>query len=69
MRESVIGGGLKQALRLIQVRLYPALQRSEVECAALAGDLAAIFKDGQGWDAADIEAGGQLLLGFGVDLN
>eukprot|EP00825_Cyclidium_porcatum_P004716 TRINITY_DN1222_c0_g1_i2.p3 TRINITY_DN1222_c0_g1~~TRINITY_DN1222_c0_g1_i2.p3 ORF type:complete len:216 (-),score=29.50 TRINITY_DN1222_c0_g1_i2:31-678(-) len=51
------------------MRLQPAFQRAEVESAALAGDFAAVQKNRQGRNAADIEAGGQLLFGFGIDLD
>jgi len=42
----LLNGGQVRKLRLVEMRLYPALQRAEVECAALAGNLAAIFKNG-----------------------
>ena len=51
------------------MRLQPAFQRAKVERAAVAGDFAALKKDGQGGNAADIEAGGQLRFGFGIDLD
>ena len=51
------------------MQLQPAFQAAEVERTALAGDFTAPLEDGQGRDAADVEAGGELLLGLGVDLD
>ena len=42
----LLNGGPGRKLRLVEMRLYPALQRAKVECAALAGNLAAVFKNG-----------------------
>ena len=50
------------------MRLYPAFQRVEVERPALAGDFTASRKNGERRNATDVEAGGELWLGLGVDL-
>ena len=48
--------------------LYPAFERGRIDGAALAGNFTPVAENGQSWNAANVEAGGQLLLAFGIDL-